>query len=226
MKGLTNNQLKMIALITMTLDHIGVVIFPQVEWLRIVGRLAFPLFAYMIAEGCRHTRSMGRYFATMAILALGCQIVDFVVEKSLYQSILVTFSLSIGVIWLLKTAREKKKPIWLLLGATAIAAVYFVCQILPELLPGTDFCIDYDFIGVMVPVLVYLGKNKDQRLMFLTIGLVALSANLVKIQWYCLLAVPLLLLYNGQRGKWKMKWLFYIYYPLHLAAIYGISILL
>ena len=55
MKGLTNNQLKLIALVTMTLDHIGVVLFPQAQWLRIVGRLAFPIFAYMIAEGCRHT---------------------------------------------------------------------------------------------------------------------------------------------------------------------------
>ena len=48
--GLSNNQLKILAMIAMTLDHVGVYLFPQVLWLRIVGRLAFPIYAFMIAE--------------------------------------------------------------------------------------------------------------------------------------------------------------------------------
>ena len=55
--GLTGNQLKLIALVTMTIDHIGMQLFPRVRLLRIIGRLAFPIFAYMIAEGCRYTRN-------------------------------------------------------------------------------------------------------------------------------------------------------------------------
>lgn len=226
MKGLSNNQLKGIALVSMTLDHIGAYLLPQVVWLRIVGRLAFPIFAYMIAEGCSHTRNMGKYFATMGLFALVCQIVDFLATGSLYQSILVTFSLSIGLIWLLQQVRAKGRLLWSALALIGIVGVYFLCQILPGLLPGTDFSVDYGFIGVLVPLVVYLGKDKNQRLLYLLLALTMLSTGLVKLQWYCLLAVPLLWLYNGQRGKWNLKWLFYIYYPAHLVAIYGISFLL
>ena len=56
-KGLTGNQLKLFAVIVMTIDHIGAVLYPSVLWLRIVGRLAYPIFAYMIAEGCAHTHA-------------------------------------------------------------------------------------------------------------------------------------------------------------------------
>lgn len=226
MKGLSNNQLKGIALVSMTLDHIGAYLLPQVVWLRIVGRLAFPVFAFMIAEGCSHTRNMGKYFATMGLFALVCQIVDFLATGSLYQSILVTFSLSIGLIWLLQQVRAKGRLLWSALALIGIVGVYFLCQILPGLLPGTDFSVDYGFIGVLVPLVVYLGKDKNQRLLYLLLALTMLSTGLVKLQWYCLLAVPLLWLYNGQRGKWNLKWLFYIYYPAHLVAIYGISFLL
>ena len=60
--GLTNNQLKIIAMISMLIDHIGVAMFPNVMILRIIGRLAFPIFAYMIAEGCFYTKNKARYF--------------------------------------------------------------------------------------------------------------------------------------------------------------------
>lgn len=226
MKGLSNNQLKLIALVTMTVDHVGMILNPWVTWQRIVGRLAFPIFAYMIAEGCRYTKSMGRYLGTMALLALGCQIVDYLEQGSLYQSILVTFSLSIGLIWLLQMAEKKRSFLWIALGALGFAWSYWFCQVLPGLLPDTDFHVDYGFIGVLVPVAVYLGRSKLQKLLFLVLALCALSYGLGNMQWYCLLAVPLLALYNGRRGKWNMKWLFYIYYPAHLAVIYGISFLL
>ena len=56
-KGLTNNQLKIIAMITMLIDHIGIVLFPQIKIFRIIGRFAFPIFAYMLAEGCTNTKN-------------------------------------------------------------------------------------------------------------------------------------------------------------------------
>ena len=56
-KQLTKNQLKILAMVCMTLDHIGAAFFPQAVWLRVIGRLAFPLFSYCIAEGCRYTRN-------------------------------------------------------------------------------------------------------------------------------------------------------------------------
>jgi hypothetical protein len=94
--GLTNNQLKIIACISMLIDHLGVSIFPGVPVLRIIGRLAFPIFAYMIAEGCRYTKNRAKYLGIMAAMALAFQIVYFVFMNDLYQGILVTFSLCRG----------------------------------------------------------------------------------------------------------------------------------
>lgn len=226
MKGLSNNQLKIIALVTMTIDHIGAYLFPQIQWLRIVGRLAFPIFAYMIAEGCRHTRSMGKYLGTMALFALVCQTVDYFATGSLYMSILVTFTLSIGLIFCYKKAEKRGNPLWVVALVLGLVTVQFVCQQLPLLLQGTDFGVDYGFIGVLIPWALYLVKNKNFRLVMLAVCLAALAMDSYYIQWYALLSVPLIAFYNGQRGKKNLKWLFYIYYPAHLVVIYGISFLL
>ena len=216
---LTSNQLKLLAMLTMTLDHIGVQMFPGVLWLRIVGRLAFPIYAYMIAEGCAHTRNRRKYLLQMAGLALLCQLVYFFAMGSLFQCILVTFTLSILLIYACDTG---SRP----LTALALLGVAFVTVALPRMLPGTDFAIDYGFFGVLVPVAVYLGKTHREKLLFMAFTLAALAWSVGDIQWYSLAALLPLALYSGQRGKRRMKWLFYLYYPLHLAAIYGISLLL
>ena len=216
---LTSNQLKLLAMLTMTLDHIGVQLYPGILWLRIVGRLAFPIYAYMIAEGCAHTRNRRKYLLQMAGLALLCQLVYFFAMGSLFQCILVTFTLSILLIYACDTG---SRP----LTALALLGVAFVTVALPRLLPGTDFAIDYGFFGVLVPVAAYLGKTHREKLLFTAGALVALAWSVGDIQWYSLAALLPLALYGGQRGKRRMKWLFYLYYPLHLAAIYGISLLL
>ena len=218
--GLSNNQLKILAMVSMTLDHVGVYLFPQVLWLRIVGRLAFPIYAFMIAEGCRHTRSPGRYLGCLAGLAAICQVVSYIATGSLYQCILVTFSLSVGLILLVRNARQKQTVLsWLWVGAATALAV-FLCHGLPKLLPGTDYAIDYDFIGVMTPVLVYLCAGKLPQLIALAACLAGLCFGNWEWQAFGLLAVPLIALYNGTRGKWKLKWFFYLFYPVHLALIY------
>jgi len=221
LKGLTGNQLKLLALLFMTVDHVGMMLFPQHIGFRIIGRLAMPIFAFMIAEGCRHTRSKVKYLLRMAGVAAVCQLVYFFAMGSLQQSILVTFSLSIGLILLCDLAREKNAWGWLTLG---LAAAWFLCRVLPDLIAG--FSVDYGIFGVLLPVLVYLGKDRKGRLLHLILGLVVLCLDLGSIQWYCLGAAALLALYNGQRGKARMKHLFYIYYPAHLVIIYLISYLL
>ncbi len=225
-KGLTGNQLKIFAVIVMTVDHVGMVLFPRQAIFRIIGRLAFPIFAYMIAEGCRYTRSYGRYLGTMAAVAAVCQIVYFVALNSLYQCILVTFSLSVALIFLCKRATEKKTPAAFLALGGGICLAFFLTEILPGMLPGTDFAVDYGFWGVLLPVLVYLGRKKWQKLCLCAVALLLISGGIGNIQIWSLLTLPLLALYNGQRGKWKMKYFFYIYYPLHLVVIYMIGIFL
>lgn len=222
-KGLTGNQLKMLALIAMTLDHIGSQILPQYIILRIIGRIAFPIFAYMIAEGCKYTRNRKKYLGLMAISAIVCQSVYYVAEGSLYQCVLVTFSLAIMLIYLVDYAREKKTVAgWCLFGAFLIG-VCFLTMVLPEKLASTDFWIDYGIGGVILPFLIYLSDTKVKKIFSTVTGLTIIGMTLSGIQWYAFGVIPILMLYNGTRGKKGMKYLFYIYYPLHLVVIQAIA---
>ena len=224
--GLSNNQLKILAMIAMTLDHVGAFLLPHVLWLRLIGRLAFPIYAFMIAEGCRHTRNGIRYLGSLAAMAALCQIVYFVAMGSLYQCIMVTFSLSVALILLIRNAQAKQNFFsWLWVGL-ATAAVLFLCHGLPQLLHGTDYRVDYDFIGVMTPVLVYLCARKLPQLLMLGGCLAAMCYGNWEGQVFALLAVPLIALYNGTRGKWKLKWFFYFFYPVHLVLIYFVGMFL
>jgi hypothetical protein len=222
-KGLTGNQLKLIAMLTMTVDHIGMILFPHVLWMRLVGRLAFPIYAFMIAQGCHHTRSMPKYLRSVAVMALLCQIVT-VLAGSYHQCILVTFSMSISLIWLLQKARQTRKAIWWVLFVAALAAVWFITQTLPELLPGTDYRVDYDFLGVILPVVIWLMPNKTWQLLAAA-GILLLMSVFNFLQLPSLAAIALLALYNGQRGKHNIKQLFYWYYPLHLGILYLVEML-
>ena len=128
-KGLTGNQLKLIAAIAMTLDHVGLMLLPNYGILRIIGRLAFPIYAWMIAEGCRYTRSYAKYLGLIAAFAAVYQAVYYVALGSLYQGIFVTFSMAIALIGLLKWAKEKGGMIrWLLAALGALTALFItVC---------------------------------------------------------------------------------------------------
>ena len=223
-KGLTGNQLKLIAMVTMTVDHIGFILLPQVVWLRLIGRLSFPIYAWFIGEGCRHTRSMPRYLGSVAAMALLCQCVSYAATGSLYQCILVTFSLSIGLIFLLQKAKETSHWLWAALFAAALAAVWFLTETLPTLLPGTDYGVDYDFWGVILPVVVWIMPKKRYKLLSAA-TVMAVMAVLNSLQWFAFPALGLLALYNGQRGRRNIKRLFYYYYPAHLAALYLITML-
>ena len=222
--GLTGNQLKLIALITMTIDHIGYMLLPGVRFLRIIGRIAFPIFAFMIAEGCQYTHNRKKYLLAMWGLAATCQLVYFFAMGSLYMSVLVTFSLSIGLIFLLDRfdPQERGSQLGFFLG---LCGVFFLTRVLPDLLPGTDYGIDYGLWGILLPVLVYFGKDRKEKLRNFAVGQVLLALGSGPLQWISLATVPLMALYNGKRGKRKLKNLFYIYYPAHLVVIYLLSLL-
>lgn len=220
--GFTGNQLKILAMISMTMDHIGLMLLPDWTILRILGRLALPIYAWMIAEGCRHTRSRKKYFLRMAALAALCQAVYFFAMGSVYMCILVTFSLSIALIGAIENYQEKRDRVSQILAFVSLLAVFFLCVALPELWKSSDFAIDYGIAGVLLPVLVYFGREKTK---YLTAGLILLGFGYGGIQWAALAAVPLLGMYNGQRGEKNLgKW-FYLYYPAHLLVIHGISLI-
>ncbi len=225
LRCLSGNALKLLALITMTIDHVGLELLDNLLPFRVIGRLAFPLFAYMIAEGCRYTHSRKKYFLGIFLLGLLCQAAYFIAEGSIYQGILITFSMSILIIYSLQWAFTKNRfAILLPIAELVLAAV--ICILLPKLLPGTDFAVDYGFWGVLLPVLISLSDKDWGKLALTAAGLVPVSLYLGGVQWFSLFALIPLALYSGKRGKYKLKYLFYIYYPSHLAAIYLISLLL
>ncbi len=224
--ALTNNQLKIIAMLTMLIDHIGVYLYPSVEWLRIVGRISLPIFAYMIAEGCHYTRHRLRYFLQIAVLAVGCQLVYYFAMDSLYQGILVTFSLAILVIYSVEYFLRKKDTLSCGLALLAISGTIFLTIFAPSAWPNTDFAIDYGIAGVALPVLIYFAPSKWWKLLATTAGIVMLAMALIPMQWWALLSLPFIALYNGERGKLKMKYFFYIFYPAHLVALYLIGMLM
>ncbi len=223
---LSGNTLKIIALITMTIDHIGVQIFTENILLRIIGRISFPIFAFMIAEGCRYTKNRTKYLLRISVLAAICQLAYLFAMSSLYQCILVTFALSVCLIFIYDFAARKKSVVWGFAFAFALLAVYLVCEVLPKILINTDFYVDYGFYGATLPLLIYIGKDKYQKLILCAVGLVLLSMSTGGIQWYCLLALLPLILYSGERGRARIKNLFYIYYPVHLLLIYLVSIII
>lgn len=220
--GLTGNQLKILALLTMTVDHAGVIFFPSLAFLRWIGRLAMPIFAWMIAEGCRYTRNRGRYWLGIAALGLACQLVLWVSTGSYYQGILVVFSLSVGIIFLLDRLKTKTWGKWAFLAV--VVGLFGLTELLPPHVPLWDFAFDYGLCGVMLPVAFYMGKDKKEKLLMGFALLVVLSLRNGFDQWFGLMSLPLLFLYNGKRGKYRMKYLFYIYYPLHLAVLYALAL--
>ena len=111
-------------------------------------------------------------------------------------------------------------------AAAAVAAVVFVTEGLPRILIHTDFDVDYGLWGVMLPVLVYFGRGKWGKLALFAVGVSLLGLHYGGTQWWGLLSVPLLALYNGKKGTWNIGPLFYWYYPAHLVVIYGLSLLL
>ena len=75
---LNSNALKLLAAVAMFIDHFGLLYFPEVLVLRYIGRLAMPLFAFAISEGCRYTRDKRKHFLFLFAVGLACQLVYFI----------------------------------------------------------------------------------------------------------------------------------------------------
>lgn len=220
--GLTNNTLKLIAMVSMAIDHMGLVLFPSVKIFGIIGRLAFPIFAYMIAEGFSHTRNKFKYFMGIFTLGLACQAVYFITSGSLYLNILLTFSLSVLAMLCFDFLKRKITVLSVAVTAVTLCSIVFISAVMPTLVRG--FMLDYGFIGVMIPFFVYLMPRKPEKIFACFVLLIALAAVSQERQWFGLLALPFLILYNGKRGKYRLKYLFYIFYPTHFAVIYLIDL--
>ena len=213
---LSGNVLKLIAAVSMLSDHIGLMFFPEIRIFRIFGRLAYPIFAYMIGEGCRYTRNKRMYIAKLLIVAFLCQMGYFIYEGSLDMCIMVTFSLSVAVAFSLQRAQlaqgTEQRFLRYIELAGAVAGVWIANSYLD---------IDYGFWGCIIPVLPLLVADRSLYVKGIVFGagLVILAWDYGGVQWYSLLALPLIGLYNQKRGRYNLKYFFYIFYPAHLVVL-------
>ena len=227
--------LKILACLFMLIDHAGILLFQNELWMRYAGRLAYPLFAYFIAEGCRYTKSRTKRFLSVFILAMICELA-YIILEGYYGNILLTFSISILLIYLLQESKKviKKNDIFSVLIPTlfvlSVLAVWIFCK---------HIGVDYGFFGIMTPVLVTLFDSPDAKkeeyqtvksrvlsLLMLAVGLSLLSFvnPVLDFQFYSLFSLILIALYNGKKGKVNFKYGFYVFYPLHLVVLWVIAI--
>lgn len=224
--SLTNNQLKIIAMISMLIDHTGLMFFPHNPIFRIIGRISFPIFAYMIAEGCQHTKNRKRYLGTISAMALLFQVVNFLFANDLYQSIFYTFALSIAIIFSIDSFINNKNAQNRALMILILVLLIFIGVGCPLIFKSSGFAVDYGVWGIFLPVLIYFAPSKKHKLIFTALLIIAMSIISSRIQWWALFAIPLLVLYNGRRGKRNLKYLFYVFYPAHLVLLTTIYLLL
>lgn len=225
----SSSTLKVMACLFMLIDHVGAEIFTDIEVLRLVGRLAYPVFAYLIAEGCKYTKNKFRYFVNIFTLGVFCEAVYICFSGEYYGNILLTFSLSVLMIYAMQNVKEA----YAFERATSIAI--FVLSVILTYIISSTIGVDYGFWGAVAPLFPALCDHikLPERLNVLNIkaaaffiGLLLIAADIGGNQWWSLWAVILLFMYNGKRGNNRLKYAFYIFYPVHLALIGIISMII
>lgn len=230
----SNNVLKIIACITMLIDHMGVVLFPKITILRIIGRIAFPIFAFLLAEGCYYTRNKIRHLLVISGFAVVMQVVLFLATRMTDFSIFIHFSIAVLLCLVIdlieKFIKERKVIVSIALILSFLISVIMLILIDKN---TTYFFSNYGLYGIFVPVVLYIIRKYIKHIhVFVSIMVICLSMVLMHFftvwmyQLYGMIACVFILLYNGKKGKYNLKYLFYIFYPLHLVILYAIALIL
>ena len=238
---MNRTALKLIACLTMLIDHIGFLLLPEVTWLRYIGRLAMPLFAFFIAEGCRYTSNKLRYFLQIFLLGVACQAVYIAEQaiygniRSFYLNILLTFSFSILICFAYlhwEKSLESENTLKIRLSALLVLGAVFVavgfCAFCHYVNAETMYrlTIDYSLPGILLPLAAVLSKDRKKQFLYYSLALILfclVSYTKTPYVWFALLDIPILACYNGQKGKTRLKYGFYLFYPAHLAILYLIQ---
>ena len=211
--------LKIIALITMIIDHYGAIFQSNVILYRIIGRLAFPIYCFLLVEGYFHTSDVKKYGTRLLLFAFISEIpfdLAFFGKVGFeHQNIFFTLFIGLTAIYLIDKKAESINK----------ALVIFSAAVLATLLKT-----DYQYIGIVYMLAFYYIKNMPKQRKFPALALTMLAINFSAglIQQFSLLALVPIYFYNNQPG-WKNKILqisFYIAYPLHLLLFYFIKTVL
>ena len=205
--------LKIIALITMFLDHYYRIIGGP-EWLSILGRLAFPIFAFSISEGYSHTKNVNKYLMRLLNFAIIIQLPNFLGFQEYPLNIFFTLALGLFCLEILDNNKIN------------IVVRYIVVLYLCFLAEKTG--LDYGAYGIILIILFNKLKNNKLYIFiaFLALNLVILKiGTLSEMQIYSIFSLIPIFLYNGKKG-YGTKYFFYLFYPLHFIFLYFLNELL
>lgn len=196
----------------MLIDHIGAVLFPWCEWMRIVGRLAFPIFAYLLVEGFVYTKDVKKYLVRLGLFALISEIpFDLAFFGTVFAPVHqnVFFELFCGILML-----------YLMLKAPS--QVNQIIILIVMLLISDWLGLDYGSWGLLMVYACY--KFREQKIVKLAL-LVIFNLLMGYTQIYAGLAVIPIAFHNRELGP-KMKMFFYAFYPAHLLILFLISMIM
>jgi hypothetical protein len=219
---MNSSQLKVFACLVMLIDHMGYIFFPNLLWLRVIGRLAFPLFAYFIAEGYRKTKDVTDYLGRLTLFALISQLPFMFAfnTKGLYLNVFFTLAMGLYAVYNYDKSKKLYMLIVIALACQAVNTDYGAYGVLLVFL----FNKYHDNFKEMVKSVILLTiavQLLQAGIKYYTIPSAYLSRNLLfvlGIQPLCLLSLILIKFYNGERGA-KLKYLFYAFYPVHLIVL-------
>lgn len=226
-KGITGNTLKMIAVVTMLIDHIAAVIIENkggqvltdlqgIDFImRTIGRVAFPIFCYLLVQGFIHTKNRKKYGMRLFLFALISEIpFDLAFYGTWfypkYQN--VFFTLLIGLIvlyWYEQAAGDPlKQSLSIVIGCGA--SIFLQC--------------DYNIIGIVLILILYVFREK-KVMQFLFGGILAAIESISCLGAASLAFIPIYC-YNGKRGEKDFKYFFYWFYPVHLTLLFLLKLLI
>ena len=200
-----SNTLKLLAILFMLIDHIGGIVYPHLEILRIVGRIAFPLFAYQLAIGFRHTRNPFQQLKYLFLFGLISQI-PYMIGFGLTEiSLNIFFTLFVG--YALVLAIEKQRY-----GVGAVMVIV-----------GSAIPLEYGIYGVLLPVMFHLLSSRPiSQFLAFAFATTLYSLVLSPLQIFAVLAFVVLLVVKMTPGLnvSVSKWFFYGFYPAHIVVLF------